>query len=171
MRAAILYSSVTGNTERVAAAIQEELEKQGNTVVFYGKPQENVEADIYFAGSWTDKGTCSGEMALFLNHIEGGCVAWFGTAGFGGSEEYYRGIYKRVQENASREIRFLGYFYCQGRMPASIRDRYEKLLESSPSDGARFCASIENYDKALSHPDEEDLRAVKRWVREMLSLV
>ncbi len=171
MRAAILYSSVTGNTERLAAAIREEIEKQGHTVAFYGKPQENVEADIYFAGSWTDTGACSSEMALFLSRLERGSVAWFGTAGFGGSEEYYGGIYKRVQEKASGGIRFLGCMYCQGKMPASIRERYEKLLEGSPSDGARFRAAIENYDKALSHPNEEDLQAAKTWARKMLSLV
>ena len=41
-------------------------------------------------------------------------------------------------------------------MPISVRDRYEKLKES-PNCPANIDMLIENFDKAVSHPDQNDL--------------
>lgn len=67
----------------------------------------------------------------------------------------YRSIYiakKLIDE--SNEI--IGHFYCQGKMPISIRNRYEKALQENPND-ERMKNNIENFDKALEHPNKEDL--------------
>ena len=60
MKIAIIYSSHTGNTECVASAIKEALKDQ--EVVYFGKIPKNlsdIHADLYFIGSWTDKGNSS----------------------------------------------------------------------------------------------------------------
>lgn len=41
-------------------------------------------------------------------------------------------------------------------MPISIRNRYEKALQENPND-ERMKNNIENFDKALEHPNKEDL--------------
>ena len=53
---------------------------------------------------------------------------------------------------------------CQGKMPMSVRARYEKMLES-PEHVPNVSAMIENFDRALSHPDAEDLAALQAAVR------
>ena len=45
---------------------------------------------------------------------------------------------------------------CQGKMPFSVRKRYEAMLEQNPED-ERVKGMIRNFDSALSHPDEADL--------------
>ena len=67
MKIAIVYSSNTGNTKIIAEAIKEELSNED--IVYFGKPENNIEADIYIVGSWTDKGNCSSEIKEFLTKL------------------------------------------------------------------------------------------------------
>lgn len=67
-----------------------------------------------------------------------------------------------------RGCKFLGSFYCQGKMPPSVRARYEALLRDNPGD-KRAATSIENFDAALSHPDRADLEKAKSWALTMLA--
>ena len=62
----------------------------------------------------------------------------------------------------------LGYFYCQGKMPMSIRDRYVKLITENPED-KNIQVSIENFDEALLHPNYEDISNVKKWIEGIIN--
>ena len=42
---------------------------------------------------------------------------------------------------------------CQGKMPMSVRSRYESMLDKEPE---RMREMIENFDEALSHPNVDD---------------
>ena len=64
MKIAIVFSSNTGNTEYLAQGIKEVVQK--NDLVYFGKFQEGIDADLYFVGSWTDKGCCSEEIKRLL---------------------------------------------------------------------------------------------------------
>ena len=48
---------------------------------------------------------------------------------------------------------------CQGKMPDSVRARYQ-AMEDSP----RRTAMLENFDQALTHPDDLDLAQLKAAV-------
>lgn len=165
MKIAIVYKSLTGNTKIIAEAIKEELKNE--EVVYFGEPQDNIDADVYIVGSWTDKGMCVKEISGFLQCLNNKKVAYFGTAGFGGSAEYYKTLYDRVKENVNDSNEMLGYFFCQGKMPMSIRERYVKMMQEHPDD-KKMQVSLENFDKALSHPDENDIKDVERWVSTLL---
>ena len=88
----------------------------------------------------------------------------FGTAGFGGSEEYFNKILKAVQRSLDKSNTVFGSFMCQGKMPMSVRQRYEEMKQQ-PIHLPNLDAMIENFDQALSHPDEEDLEQLKRAVK------
>ena len=53
---------------------------------------------------------------------------------------------------------YLGGWMCQGRMPGSVRARFAAQLEQDP-ENANAKRMLENFDRALSHPDEADLAA------------
>ncbi len=162
MNIAIIYSSITGNTKIIAETIKESLQKEN--IVYFGNPTEDLpEADIYIIGSWTDKGNPTDEIINVLKKIKSKKIAYFGTAGFGGSEEYFKKLFERVKINIDSSNKILGYFYCQGKMPMQVKTRYEKMLEENPED-SRLKLSIENFDRALSHPNDEDINNVKNWV-------
>ena len=165
MKIAIVYSSNTGNTKIIAEAIKEELSNED--IVYFGKPENNIEADIYIVGSWTDKGNFSSEIKEFLTNLNYKKIAYFGTAGFGGQVEYYQTLFNRVKENINDTNQILGYFYCQGKMPMSIRDRYEHLIKENPED-KNLQVSIKNFDEALEHPNKEDIEQVKLWIKHII---
>lgn len=161
MKIAIMYQSLTGNTEAAAFAIRDALDEQ---VIYCGTPKQDVDADLYFVGSWTDKGSCADEIAALLRTMQGKRIAYFGTAGFGGSDAYYQALFARIKSVIPSSNQIAGSFFCQGKMPMQVRARYAAVLAEHPED-ERCKASIENFDRALSHPDEADLAAVQAWAK------
>lgn len=166
MNIAIIYSSNTGNTKKIAETIKEEL-KNENIVYFGNAVAEVPSADIYVIGSWTDKGNASKEILEFITRIKNSKIAYFGTAGYGGSKEYYETLFERVKANIDSSNQILGYFYCQGKMPMQVRDRYVKMITENPED-AKLQVSIKNFDEALSHPDNLDLENTRNWIKEIM---
>lgn len=66
MKVAIIYSSITGNTKLLAETIKSEINKD---IVYCGKPiNEGIDADIYFIGSWTNKGDASNDIIKFFKN-------------------------------------------------------------------------------------------------------
>ena len=49
MKIAIMYKSVTGNTKKIAEQIKNTLKDE--EIVYYGDPNAEIDADIYFIGS------------------------------------------------------------------------------------------------------------------------
>lgn len=158
MSYAIVYSSRTGNTALLAKTIREILGEED--CVYFGPPApQALVAETIYAGFWTDRGTCDEEMAQFLQSLTDQSVFLFGTAGFGGAPAYYDQILERVQANLKGSVHLLGRYMCQGQMPQAVRTRYEGM-EDSP----RRTAMLENFDRALGHPDAGDLEQLRRVV-------
>lgn len=156
---AIVYSSKTGNTKKLAQAIAEALPRED--CLYFGPPSpEALKSRRIYVGFWTDKGTCDGEIQAFLASLTHQEVFLFGTAGFGGAPDYFEQILSSVQANVPASARVVGRYMCQGKMPQAVRQRYE-AMEDSP----RRTAMLENFDQALSHPDQEDLDSIKQAVQ------
>ena len=155
MTYAIVFSSRTGNTKLLADTLLSAL--PGEECIYWGEPSpEALKAERLYVGFWTDKGTCDEGVASFLHQVTDQQVFLFGTAGFGGAPAYFDQILARVEANLEGRGTVVGRFMCQGRMPQAVRDRYE-AMEESP----RRTAMLENFDRALSHPDQADLDALR----------
>lgn len=162
MTYAVVYSSRTGNTEMLAKAIREFLGEEG--CVYFGPPDKRaLEAERIFVGFWTDKGSCDGETAAFLGELRGREVFLFGTAGFGGDPGYFARILSNVRGNLPADGRITGCYMCQGRMPIQVRQRYE-AMEGKPGAPGNLGMMIENFDRALSHPDQADVEGLLETV-------
>lgn len=164
MKIAIIYKSISENTKLLAEAINEALEEN---IVYIGEPKEDIAADFYFIGSWTDKGMCCSEIADFIKTLNHKKIAYFGTAGFGGSEEYYHSLFERVKKICPVTSNIIEYFFCQGKMPINVRNRYVSLLQEHPED-KKLEVSIKNFDEALEHPNEADLKNVSDWATQVI---
>lgn len=160
MSYAIVYSSRTGNTAMLARAVREALPQEDCR--YFGAPApQALAADTVYVGFWTDKGTCDEPTARFLQSLTDQKVFFFGTAGFGGAPAYFQQILDRVKANLAPGVQVTGTYMCQGKMPQAVRDRYA-AMEESP----RRTAMLENFDQALSHPDQEDLARLQAAVGE-----
>ena len=157
MSYAIICSSKTGNTEMLAQRAREVLGRDGECSV--------ADADLVLLGSWTDKGGMDPALQDALPQLACKRVFLFGTCGFGGSQAYYDRVLDRFAAALPEGANVVGRFMCQGQMPPAVRERYVKMSNQDP---ARFEPMIENFDRALGHPDAADLGAFEAALRASL---
>lgn len=151
MKINICCASQTGNTKMLAALIED-------TYQAYLVPTWE-EADLVFLGSWTDKGHMADSIQECAKRLKHKKVFLFGTCGFGGSD-YQEQLFQRACAMLDDSCQVVGHFYCQGKMPAAVRDRYVSMLREHPDD-RHLQVSIDNFDQALSHPNAQDLKDLK----------
>lgn len=164
MKYLVVYSSRTGNTEMLADQVKKTLGEE--ECLYFGAPSEEAKAaaenaEVIFAGFWTDKGNCEEPMAEFLESLENAKVVLFGTAGFGQSQDYFDRILANVKGHLNGSNSVAGAWMCQGKMPVSVRKRYEAMREQEPERAAQLIA---NFDQALGHPDAGDLETFSGFI-------
>lgn len=163
MSYAIVFSSKTGNTRLLADTLRASLPQ--NECTYFGAPApEALEAETLYIGFWTDKGHADDTLTAFLQNLKGKRIFLFGTAGFGGSAPYFEKILAATRKALDGSNTVIGSFMCQGKMPVSVRQRYE-AMKAKPLHIPNLDALIENFDKALSHPDAADLEQLKQAVK------
>lgn len=87
----IIFSSPTGNTRLLADAIRDALPEE-NCNYFGVSENADTQSDILFIGFWTDKGIADKATLDLLEKLKNKRIFLFGTAGFGGDEEYFKEI-------------------------------------------------------------------------------
>ena len=157
MSYAIICSSKTGNTKKLAQRAREVLGEKNEC--------STADADLVLLGSWTDKGGLDPALEDALPQLAAKRVFLFGTCGFGGSQAYYDRVLDRFQSALPEGAQVVGRFMCQGQMPPAVRERYVKMAEQDPK---KFEPMIENFDRALGHPDAADLTAFEVALRAAL---
>ena len=122
-------------------------------------------SETLFVGFWTNQGVADRETQQLLGQLRNRKIFLFGTAGFGGSEAYFQAILDKTKAFVDDSNTVIGTYMCQGKMPLSVRERYVKMKEQ-PNHMPNIDAMIENFDKALSHPDANDLEKLANLVSE-----
>lgn len=125
------------------------------------------EADVVFVGFWCDKGSCSPAVQHFLQGLAGKRVFLFGTCGFGESDEYFEQILDRVRAYLPADVQYIGGAMCQGKMGMGVKRRYEGMLEKDP-ENAQARMLIDNWNKAQSHPNKDDVSRIAAAAKEAL---
>lgn len=168
MRHLLVYSSITGNTRLLAAAIAAALPPDTPVVDVKNAP-DPAEYDCLSLGFWVNRGRPDPRMWEYMKGIKGKTVAAFGTmAAYPGSEhaeKVSRNVYRQLEGNT-----VLGCFLCQGKLSPK---RFEDLMSGArvspthPMTPERRARLIE----AGRHPDQKDLEDAARAFREFFSKV
>ena len=154
MSYAIVFSSKTGNTRLLADTLRASLPQ--NECTYFGAPApEALEAETLYIGFWTDKGNADADTLALLRTLKNKRLFLFGTAGFGIDTAYFDAILARVQAVSDGSNTVIGTYMCQGKMPPSVRARYE-AMRALPAPPENLDALIENFDRARTHPDADD---------------
>ena len=174
----IVFSSRTGNTAELAEAVREAL--QEGTCEYFGSVNGDdagagcgrtssaiPASETLFVGFWTNQGVADQATQKLLGQLRNRKIFLFGTAGFGGSEAYFQAILDKTKAFIDDSNTVIGTYMCQGKMPLSVRERYMKMKEQ-PDHMPNIDAMIENFDKALSHPDATDLKKLTNLVSEAI---
>ncbi len=165
MTEAIIYDSLSGNTESLAKEI-----KSIKKNAYYEKIndkliEELLEYDIYYIGSPIIKGMCTDKIKRLLQKIENKKIFLFITTGYKG-EEYYESLTRRILEIIPKSNQILGISLCQGKMQDAVKERYIKLIQEHPED-KNLKVSLENFEQAKTHPDENDKKDLIEKIQEL----
>lgn len=165
MTEAIIYDSLSGNTESLAKEIKSIMknayyEKINNKLI-----EELPEYDIYYIGSPIIKGMCTDKIKRLLQKIENKKIFLFITTGYKG-EDYYESLTRRILEIIPKSNQILGTFLCQGKMQDAVKERYIKLIQEHPED-KNLKVSIENFEQAKTHPDQKDKKDLIEKIQEL----
>lgn len=164
-RYSILFSSMTGNTKKLADAIHEALPAENCD--FFGSCQAaDPQSPMLYIGFWTDKGSADSDTLELLAKLRDKKIFLFGTAGFGISEDYFLKVLGNVKKSIDPSNTVIGEFMCQGKMPQSVRDRYVQMKEQ-PDCPENIDTKIANFDLGLSHPDQNDLERLTKIATEL----
>lgn len=161
MKVYIVCDSVTFNTKKLMNVIIDTCNSRNVEIV-----NDLTKADLVFAGSWTCMGMVSDNIKKFLKSVINKKVFVFGTCGFGDNEDYYLKLFKNVCNFIPASNQVVGYFYAPGKMPYTVREKYLALYNKNPDE--KIKAQIENFDKVLKRPNEQDLANLKNKVLEVL---
>lgn len=89
--------------------------------------------------------------------LDGNATVFFRAA-------YYRKVLDRVRQSVDESNTIVGTYMCQGKMPQAVKERHLRMKQM-PEHPENLDALIRSFDCALSHPDAEDLEALKNTVR------
>jgi len=137
---------------------------QENCDYFGTSEIEEMVSEMLYIGFWTDQGNADKSALELLQKIKNKKVFLFGTAGFGENEAYFQKVLNNVKSSMDESNQVVGEYMCQGKMPQAVRDRYVKMKEQ-PDHMPNLDLLIANFDRALSHPDKEDLDKLRELVR------
>jgi len=171
MKVLVAYYSETGNTEKVAKAIHEEISKSHDAhLMRVDEVQVNMlnDYDVVFLGSACHSADLSTPTKRILEGIPHSPV--FKLAGFFTHATSSAGFTKWASkcsssfERASEEkkIDFRGYYNCQGAPSPSVQEFIKREAVTSPDEYEEYIKEV------MKHPTPEDLHKAKKFARKIL---
>ncbi len=153
----VVYASETGNTKLLAEEIYNSISgpRGEKKLVDVHSWNGTLDAENYYIGFWANRGSCSLEIIDLISSLHEKNVAFFGTCGLGNTKDYYKKLEQNIKVWLSDDNYFLGSFFCQGKMPPEIRDKYESYR--GQCDDSKLDLMLSFYDAALDHPNNQDL--------------
>ncbi len=157
---AVVYSSVTGNTELVARRISA---AAGDADIFTAEdmPTDLSLYDVVAIGYWLRRGGPDPQMRRCLPQVQNARVVLFQTHGAEPGSEHAVTAYARAAYLLGEGCEILGTFGCQGKINPALIAKRQNAAPDDPHGGAE---AAKRWQKAATHPDEADLAAVDEFV-------
>jgi flavodoxin I len=180
MKVLIVYFSQTGNTARIARAIQQEVSSRGREADLREIGEVTAEGlddyDLVYLGSACHDTDLAQPVLRLLEHV-GDSPKWK-LAGFcthatympQGSERAQE-LYERWAGNCIRtfrrvcegkQIAFLGYFHCRGAPSPPIAAFIHNTIVTDEREWTTYIAAVRD------HPDETDRRRAREFAAQVL---
>lgn len=155
----IVYSSLTGNTKKVAEALYS-LDKE-HFSIFSVEDKPALEAfDIVAMGYWVDRGGPGEDAKDFMKTITGKKVFLFQTLGAEPMGSHAMTAAANGGACLGENCHILSVYSCQGAIDPNLIEMMKKMPAGSPH--AATAENVERWARAASHPNEDDLEGAKQ---------
>ncbi|MDR1112124.1 MAG: flavodoxin family protein [Deltaproteobacteria bacterium] len=162
MKTLIVYSSLTGNTRKVAQAISEAI--GGSEMAPVGQSPDPAEYPLVLAGFWVDKGQADAKSKDFLSRLRDKMVGFFFTLGAYPDSPHADDV-ERVTAELLRAggNDVLGSFRCQGKVDPELLERMKRMLPPDHPHAQMTEERKARLDEAARHPSDEDLMRARAF--------
>ena len=169
MKTLVIYSSLTGNTGKIAQVIFDKLPMPKELTTVENIPQNLNDYELVFAGFWVDRGTADKKAAAFLEKLEQKKVALFATLGAYPDSEHAQKSLENAAALLPSSSTVVNSFICQGKIAKSIAESFKKYPEGHPH--AMTPERLARHVEASKHPDVADFINAANFVEETYKLV
>lgn len=170
MKTLIVYSSLTGNTKKVAEAIASIL-PSCDIFPVQEAPSSTEGYGLVAVGYWVDKGMPDSRTKDWLKGVKNSRIAFFGTLGAYPDSDHARECMAKGEQLVSSPEQgntIFGSWLCQGRIDPKVIEAMAKMAGNvhpmTPERKARI-------EEASHHPDDNDLLAAQEFFRRVLAAV
>ncbi len=167
MKYIILYSSRTGNTQKIAEAICSVLPASTPCLPVAEAPADISGYDCIFFGFWVDRGTADPQAQQLLRQLEHPRLALFATLGADPRSQHAADSLHNAAALLPGGSRPVNSFICQGKVDPALIEQMKKMFPSGHPhavDAKREAV----HQEAAKHPDEADLAAAREFAAETL---
>jgi flavodoxin len=168
MRYEIAYVSQSGNTERMAYGIADNLSDNSTVITDLANEKITGQADIYMLGFGVNKGTIPLSLMDALDELHGKKIIFFVTSGVEPTEEYKHSVEKKLMPFLPDDCEYYGLFMCYGKWNENVLQKAQNILSSDPENqtAKRVLAEAKN---ATAHPNDSDFAEVVRFIKKQLT--
>ena len=162
MKSLIVYSSKTGNTKKLAEAIQAFLPGESISKSVDEKPDSNG-FDLICLGFWFQAGRADSKATEFLQSLD--CQSplfLYATHGAAADSDHAGHGMKLAAELVSSNT-VIGSFSCQGEVNSELLAKAQKMNPPPPW--------IDDAPQAAGHPDDIDISRLEKTLHEALSRI
>lgn len=157
----VLYSSQTGNTKKVAAAIASALPPGTPCLPVQAAPADLSGYDCVFIGFWVDRGAADAQAQQLLQRLAHPRIVLFATLGADPRSQHAADSLRSAAALLAGG-QPLDSFICQGKVDPQLIEQMKKMFPAGHPhavDAKREAL----HRQASSHPDIADLAAAKAF--------
>ena len=171
MKYSIVYTSKSGNTEKLALAIKEAANGECLQCV-KANAVDNAkvnDSDIVFVGAGSYKGTCDEAAGKFMETLKNKKVFLFMTVGYGDNQAYYDKMLNPAKTFIDSSNTIIGTYACQGQWIEGQKKNLENMLAKAATDDEKKVieGKLANHSNAMGLPNAEDLNKLKDIVKSL----
>lgn len=162
MKYAVIYQSMTGNTQKLAEHLYQALPGTDKNIFALDELAGLPEAEVYLVGFGVKNTSCSLDIINLLEKVERGNLLLFATCGCPPTEQYRQEILRKLEVWLPENVDFLGLILCQG----CVSDLQQELwIEKMPQLEDQL---EEMFIQGDSHPDDADFRQAEKIMQRLL---
>ena len=167
MKNIILYSSLTGNTKRVAEAMASIMPPGTPCVSVKDAPENLSDYDTVFVGFWVDRGTANKEAAKLIETLTNPHVVLFATLGMYADSDHARESIEKASALLPNKEQLVDGFVCQGKIDPKVIEMMYKMFPKGHSHGQSADRDA-RHKQAAVHPNEEDFKAAQEFAKDII---
>lgn len=161
----VVYSSLTGNTKKIAEAIFQVLPEGSDIYPVETAPLPDNYEKVAI-GYWADKGTADQKAMDYMKKVTNAQVFVFSTLGAYPDSEHAQQVLNRGAALLGDGCIVLGKFICHGKLSEELMERAKNRPADHPH--APTPERLKRWADASTHPDEQDCLNVQKMVKEFI---